>query len=247
VAARVKSLADAGDVAPVTSRYVPICPETGENRQMRLPKITAALVAALLAFPRIARADESTPSTTPSPIPKESSGLETHFSVMAGLTQWVLFRGGNLAVEYKVGRLVFEASHGQGLDLNQVPWLALTSAERDAGASVKVPWTTGVGAGFRVTENLHLLIEAKAHHYNETGRDRNVEVDYTTFSVGPSVFYTFHLFKGLFLEPNVRWWPNVASTLSGNEVRLTQPDGTVSVVKAHDFGLFANMNLGYAF
>jgi hypothetical protein len=213
---------------------------------MQLPKITAVLVAALLAFPHVARADNSA-APAPGLVLNESPGLETHFSVMAGLTQWVLFRGGNLAVEYKVDRLVFEASHGQGLDLNQVPGLALTSAERAAGARVRVPWTTGVGAGFRVTEDLHFLIEAKAHHYNESGSDRNVEVDYTTFSVGPSAFYTFHLFKGVFLEPNVRWWPNVATTLSGNGARLVRPDGTANVVKAHDFGLFANMNVGYAF
>jgi hypothetical protein len=98
---------------------------------------------------------------------------------MLGLTQWILFRGGNVAIEYKVGRLAFEYSHGQGLDLNQVPGLTLTRAERDAGAHLRVPWTTGFGVGYRVTEHLHVLLEGKAHRFEVTSRDRNEEVAYT--------------------------------------------------------------------
>jgi hypothetical protein len=194
-----------------------------------------AVFASLVLVPSIAHADES------------PSGLHDHFSVMAGLTQWTLLRGGNVALEYEVGRFAFEVSHGQGLDLNQVPGLALTSAERDAGARVYVPWTTGFGVGVRITENFHALVEFKAHRYEVTGRDRNAEVDYTTFSIGPSVFYSFYLYKGLFVQPNIRFWPNVASTLSGNHASIRQPDGTTYDHKAHDFGLFANVNLGWSF
>ncbi|HVZ72929.1 MAG TPA: hypothetical protein VHJ20_11185 [Polyangia bacterium] len=168
-------------------------------------------------------------------------------SVMMGLTQWTLFRGGNVAAEYKWKRLALEVSHGQGLDLNQVGGFALTSAERDAGVKIRVPWTTGFGVGFRFTQNLHALVEFKAHHYEVTGLDPRVEVKYTTFSIGPGLFYTIPIWRGLFLQPNIRYWPNVGSTLSGNQVAIRQPDGTVYEHRAHDFGLFANMNLGYAF
>jgi len=195
---------------------------------------SAALILAISA-PSTARADEPSP------------GLQERFSVMAGLTQWTLLRGGNVALEYKVGRLAFEVSHGQGLDLNQVPGLALAQAERDAGARVRVPWTTGFGVGVRITEHLHALVEFKAHRYEVSGRDRNSEVDYTTFSIGPSVFYSIYLYKGLFLQPNVRFWPNVASTLSGGHAAIRQPDGSTYDHQAHDFGLFANVNLGWTF
>jgi len=164
---------------------------------------------------------------------------------MVGLTQWLLFRGGNVALEYKTGRFAFEFFYGQGLDLNQMPSLALTSAERAVGAHVFVPWTTGFGVGYRFTENLHVLVELKAHRYNVTSRDRNAEIDYTTFSVGPSVFYTVYLYKGLFFEPNVRFWPNVASTLPGGVAVWRDPDGTAQSHRAHDFGFFANVNLGW--
>jgi hypothetical protein len=158
-----------------------------------------------------------------------------------------LLRGGNVALEYKVGRFAFEVSHGQGLDLNEAGGIFLTSAERDAGAEVRVPWTTGFGVGYRIIENLHVLIEFKAHHYEVSARDPAATASYTTFSIGPGVFYSIYIYKGLFLEPNVRFWPNVASTLPGNKVALRQPDGTTYEHQAHDFGLFANMNLGYSF
>ena len=183
----------------------------------------------------------------PPPTASAKAGLENKLSVMAGLTQWVLFRGGNLAVEAKLGRVALEVSHGQGLDLNQVPSLALSSDERSHGAHVYVPWTTGFGVGYRITENLHLMLEAKAHHYEVSGSDRAVSASYTTFSVGPSVFYSIYVYKGLFLQPNVRFWPNIASTLAGNKVSLKQSDGSVYEHQAHAFGLFANVNLGYSF
>jgi hypothetical protein len=172
----------------------------------------------------------------------EGDGL----SVMAGLQQWIVLRGGNIAAEYKTGRLAFEVSHGQGLDLNQLPSLALTASERDGGARILVPWTTGFGAGVRITDDLHVLIECKAHHLEVAGGDPTSRVTYTTFSVGPGVFYTFHLWRGLFIEPNVRWWPNVASTLSDG-ADLRRADGSTWHHAPHSFGLFANANLGWAF
>jgi hypothetical protein len=209
------------------------------SRTFVLGAVLAALVPSLSS---VARADDAAPAGK-----DESHGLGTEGSVMAGLTQWVLFRGGNIAGELKTGRFAFEVSHGQGLDLNQVPSLGLSAAERAAGAHVFLPWTTGFGVGVRITRDLHILVEAKAHHYDVTGNDANHQVRYTTFSVGPGVFYSFHIYKGLFLEPNVRFWPNVASTLKGNQAAIVQSDGSVYEHKAHDFGLFANMNVGWTF
>jgi len=173
--------------------------------------------------------------------------LSDHVRVMAGISQWALLRGGNAAIEVDVGRVAFEVSHGQGLDMNQLGGLFMTSAERDARARLTVPWTTGFGVGYRITDDLHVLVEFKAHHFEVRGTDRNSLATYTTFSVGPGVFYVFHLWRGLFLQPNLRWWPNVASTLDGGAVALRQADGSTYVHKAHSFGLFANMNVGWTF
>jgi hypothetical protein len=217
--------------------------------RLRLGIAAILFTAAHLIVPPSARAQEP-PDNSAEDQPDtaaEHDAWQPQFSVMTGLTQWILFRGGNVAVEYKRGRLAVEYSHGQGLDLNQVPGLGLTPAERDAGAHVRVPWTTGFGMGVRVTEHLHVLVEAKAHRFEVTSRDRNAEIAYTTFSVGPSVFYSIHLYKGLFLQPNLRFWPNVASTLPRDHALLRQPDGSIYDHEAHGFGLFANANLGWTF
>jgi len=172
---------------------------------------------------------------------------EHHLAAMVGLAQWVLLRGGNVALEYRLGRLALEVSHGQGLDLNQAGGAFLTDDERRSELRLRVPWTTGFGVGYRITENLHALVEFKAHHFQVTGLDPAVKASYTTFSVGPGIFYTIHLYQGLFLEPNIRYWPNVGSTLDGGHVAIRQLDGTIHDHHAHDFGFFANLNLGYLF
>jgi hypothetical protein len=219
---------------------------------MFVPKssfVVASLVCLVsMASPRIAEAEDEAPAVSVAPAPPTAPehGSEPKFSVMAGLMQWVL-RGGNLALEYKVGHFAFEVSHGQGIDLNQLGGFALTSDERDAGAHVRIPWTTGFGIGYRITENLHLLVEFKAHRYEVSSRDPASQVAYTTFSVGPGAFYSIYLYKGLFLEPNVRFWPTIGSTLSNNQAVLRQPDGSIYEHRAHDLGLFANCNLGYTF
>ena len=208
--------------------------------------LASALLTSTLSVP--ARADVA---AKPAAVPAESAApqhtLQRKFSVMAGLSQWLLLRGGNLALEYKTGRFAFEISHGQGLDLNQIGGFALSSAERDAGTLVRVPWTTGFGVGYRITEHFHLLVEFKAHHYEVRASEGANAVTYTTFSIGPGAFYSIYLVKGLFLQPNLRFWPNVASTLHDNRVQLARCDGTSYEHEAHDFGFFANMNLGYSF
>jgi len=67
---------------------------------------------------------------------------------MAGLNQWLLFGGGNLAVQLKTGRWAFEYSHGQQLQLDRIS-IGRTTAERDADVSVTMPWTTGGRVGLR--------------------------------------------------------------------------------------------------
>jgi hypothetical protein len=166
-------------------------------------------------------------------------------SVMLGLHQWLVMGGGNVAAQYKGRRLVLEYSHGQSLHLNNGGRLTLTGEERDAGAQVDMPWTTGAGVGLRLTRNLHLLIEGKIHRYELLGADRNQRLSYLTFTVGPGLFYEIHLWRGLFLQPLVRWWPTVADTLDeGASLRRT--DGSTYVVRPKSLGVFANVNLGWA-
>ena len=167
-------------------------------------------------------------------------------SAMAGLIQWTAFGGGNIAGQLKAGRFVVEYSHGQALKLDRVAALGLTSEERDAGVGVAMTWTTGGGFGVQITPHLHVLVEAKAHRYEITGANANQSLDYTTFTVGPGVFYDLYLYKGLFVQPVIRWWPTIASTYDGKGT-LSRADGTTYRHERHDLLPFVNVNVGYTF
>jgi hypothetical protein len=166
-------------------------------------------------------------------------------SVMAGMMQWTLFGGGNLAAQLKVGRLAFEYSHGQSLHFDRVGALTMTDAERDAGVKVGMPWTTGGGVGVQITPYLHVLLEVKAHRYAIEGA-RGDALSYTSFTVGPGAFYDIYLYKGLFVQPNLRWWPTIASTYDGKRT-LARADGGVYRHERHDLLPFVNVNVGWTF
>jgi hypothetical protein len=170
------------------------------------------------------------------------------FAVMLGLGQWAL-GGGNVAVQGRIGRLALEYSHGQGVHVSELGLLT-NASEKAVGADVYEPWTTGLGVGVIVAENermnLRLLVEVKANHYNVRGGDRNTELDYTTFTVGPGVFYEVRIWRGLFVQPSLRWWPTVASTFKDGST-LRSAGGTVVAMSRQESGVFPNVNLGWEF
>ena len=201
--------------------------------RLALPAIFASSVACSLAW-----AAPPEPERAPARDPYTTRG-----SVMAGLNQWLLFGGGNIAGQLKVGRwFVAELSHGQQLNLGRVSF-ALTEAEQDAGVSVTMPWTTGGGAGIQITPNLHVLLELKAHRYEVRGFDRNQSTSYTSFTVGPGVFYDLYLYKGFFIQPSARWWPTVASTYK--KATFDSEAGGSYDHARHDLTPFVNLNIGW--
>ena len=200
------------------------------------------LLLTALFVPTSAAAEEA---VSPPSAPEEDP-YPLRPSAMLGLSQWTLFGGGNVAAQVKVGRLALEYSHGQALDFHRVSALAETAAERDAGAKVRMAWTTGGGVGFQVTPRLHVLVEVKAHRYEITGANANEKIAYTSFTVGPGVFYDLYLYRGLFLQPSVRWWPTVASTYDDRGT-LTRTDGTRYRHERHELLPFVNVSLGYTF
>ena len=179
------------------------------------------------------------------PVAQEASPYTLRPSVMMGLMQWVVFGGGNVAAQVKFGRWVAEYSHGQALQYDRFGGFAMTADEREAGVALDMPWTTGGGFGFQITSNLHVLIEAKVHRY-EVRDAFGGELGYTSFTLGPGVFYDLYLWKGLFLQPNVRWWPTVASTYDSPRTLRTD-DGAEYRHARHDLMPFVNMNLGWTF
>jgi hypothetical protein len=209
------------------------------------PHVAGMKYALRLALPAIfAGSVVSSIASAAPPEPAPARGpYSTRGSVMAGLNQWLLFGGGNIAGQLKVGRwFVAELSHGQQLNLGRVSF-ALTEAERDAGVSVVMPWTTGGGVGLQITPNLHVLLELKAHRYEVRGFDRNQSTSYTSFTVGPGVFYDLYLYQGFFIQPSARWWPTVASTY--DEATFDTKAGGSYTHSRHDLTPFVNLNIGW--
>jgi hypothetical protein len=211
---------------------------------MKTVMLTTALM--LLSTAKLAFAD------LPADAEKATTTAESHDdysfrpSVMLGLSQWMVFGGGNVAGQLKVGRWAFEYSHGQSLHFEGPTSFALSSEERDAGVTVSMPWTTGGGVGVQLTPHLHALLELKAHRYEVRGSNPGEVAKYTTFTVGPGVFYDVYLYRGLFVQPIVRWWPTVASTYDDRAV-FTRPDGSAYHHQAHRLDFFVNVNLGWTF
>jgi hypothetical protein len=206
-----------------------------------------AALLTVMTIPQLARAESGLPVAETAPISAAApDDYAPRPSVMAGLSQWILWGGGNLAGQVKMGRWVVEYSHGQALHFDRLSGFAMTRDEREAGVAVSMPWTTGGGVGFQITPRLHALIELKAHRYEVRGYDPQQVARYTSFSVGPGVFYDVYLYKGLFVQPNLRFWPTVASTYDG-QATFTRPDGSTYRHERHDLGVFVNVNVGWTF
>lgn len=162
--------------------------------------------------------------------------LSVHF----GLIQPILFRGANVALDLRFKRFLVSYSHGAGLDLSATPSAGLDKRDRDAGLSLYTPWTTGGGVGLVLLDELYVLLDLKVHRF-EASLDEN-RVKYTTMSVGGELGYRLFLWRGLFAQAALRYWPNVYSSLKGDKAQL----GT-HTHRAKDFGAFANVMLGWAF
>ncbi len=213
------------------------------GRHLRLLFAALALLLAAAAAPTTAAANEGHgPSSTEAlshnfqwqPHTYERPQLNVHF----GLSQPLLLDGFNIAADMRVGRWVFEYSHGMNLDYNRQ---AFTEKQfvGDSGADLDSPWTTGAGVGYILLDDLYLMVEVKAHRYDLSLDGQRTS--YTTFSVGPAVAYRLFLWKGLNLTAYLRYWPNVFES-DGPQIDLAGQR-----FDAVDLGFFANLSLGWSF
>jgi hypothetical protein len=234
-------------------------------------KVLVALIAPALVLSTGARAFADPSQTTSPPDPgasevappatsTEGSGfnlLPTHHfgwagtdeknvqvAVNFGLLQLAL-DGFNVAAEVRYRRWWFEYSHGIDLTLNQMPGLTMTPTERDQNLHIFMPYTTGFGVGFTLVDELWLGVEFKTHRYDVNASGGPVS-SYQTYSIGPVLGYKVFIYKGLFANAYLRYWPNVATSLPDNKIALEGTDGTVTH-SAHDFNVFGNVSVGYAF
>jgi hypothetical protein len=205
-------------------------------------------------FPVLSRAEgesQQPPGSPPSESPAShhfhwapDSPPHAEVGVNFGLLQLGL-GGFNVAGELRYHRLWLEYSHGMDLTLNNLGGYALTQTEKTQNLHIYVPYTTGAGVGFTLVDQLWLGVEVKAHRFDVNAPGGPVS-SYETYSVGPVLGYKLYIFKGLYANAYLRYWPNVATSLNGDQIELQGTNGTV-IHSAHDWNVFANVAIGYAF
>ena len=168
--------------------------------------------------------------------------------MLGGLSQPLAFHGGNAEVQYHTRRFVAEYSHGWSLEVSDVR-SAVRRADRAQHLDVRMPWTTGGGFGVRLTDRLHATLDAKVHRV-EARLPGGGGVRYRTYTLGPAVGYVLPVWRGLEVQPVVRWWPNVATSLDGGRVAIRRADGAAYEHRAYaqgPGGVNANVKLGWRF
>lgn len=180
----------------------------------------------------------------------------------AGLLQPIVMQGGNVAVDLFTPRFVFGVSHGFALNLRGG---AVVGDASEQGLAFRIPFTTGVGVGYRFTHWLDLRAEFKWHRF-DVGYDTSRGINggdvarYDTFTVGAGLYGHWRPWRnrdswvrGFNLSGSVRFWPNVATTLDGDALRYDNSyTGQRERHDAANIGIanspwIVNLSVGYAF
>lgn len=183
----------------------------------------------------------------------QSINRQGKWTVATGITQPILLDGFNLAVNYNLGKIVLEYSHGVNLEYKDQ---VLKLAYKDKLLSLKSPYSTGTGLGYKlISKNkigFDIRAEAKVHKYVAELTETET-IDYVNFDLGGGAYFQYYPFakrsnalKGIVIEPSIRYWANTASSLKGDHVYRGENDIDITH-KPYPLDLFANISLGYTF
>lgn len=151
--------------------------------------------------------------------------LDTRVALLFGLNQPLLVKGFNIEANLFYKRLVVDYSHGASLNF-EGPSVVGAAAEQQL--AFHLPYSTGFGVGYRVTDWLNIRVEPKWHRYEvyyggEAQVPENLINVYNTFSLGLGAYVNWRPFKkmnnalsGIMIAPSVRYWPRVSSSLEGD-------------------------------
>lgn len=193
---------------------------------------------------------------------QEKSKNNNEFVILAGTIQPSVLQGWNLEVNYLTDKLIFEYSHGWSLEMKDA---VIVGEAEDQGLSFHLPYSTGLGIGYRLTENLNVRLEGKSHKFqayyeDETYDENNLIGEYNTTTLGIGLYYIYKPFKnknnalkGITTSTSVRYWHKVGSTLDNDELpyfnRITNRQ---EIHKAAEIGILNtpwlfNISIGYSF
>lgn len=195
----------------------------------------------------------------------ENTGTKLYsnrFSLVAGLIQPLVLKGGNFEVTYFTKQMSFDYSHGFSLDM------AGGTITGDAKAQKLVyhlPYSTGFGVGYRLTSSFDIRVEPKMHNFKvyydgDQQNKANLIKSYKTYTLGLGAYYRYMPFKrkdswlqGITTSTSIRWWPNVASSLEDNKFtyhnKFTNKDETLNASNIGIAGspIIFNVSIGYTF
>lgn len=192
---------------------------------------------------------------------QEKKPLDNSINLMFGVGQ-IAVGGFNVEGNLFYKRLAFDYSHGVNLSTTNE---FLTGADKEQGLAIHTPWTTGFGVGYRFNNWLNLRAEPKWHRFEvyfdeDLANKQNIINAYTTFTLGLGLYANFKPFKnqnnflkGIMIAPNVRWWPNVATSLDNDSFDYYNPNtDQTETHQARSIGInntpfFFNLSVGYAF
>lgn len=182
------------------------------------------------------------------------------FSVLFGLIQPVVLSGFNIEINYFTKKMAFDYSHGVSLDPPAI------GDVKDQNIVWHLPYSTGFGIGYRLTNSLDIRFEPKLHsweaYYKEgVQNNQNRIKDFKTITLGIGVYYRYFPFKnsnskflqGITTSSSVRWWQNTSSTLDGGKFTyLNKTTGKNETLKTPNVGLantpiIINIGIGYTF
>lgn len=189
----------------------------------------------------------------------DSWKTETRVNLLFGTNQ-LLLGGFNIEGNLFYRRFVFDYSHGVSLNIDNE---FLDDTNQEYGIDVHIPWTTGFGIGYRLTEWLNVRAEPKWHRFElyNMGDEQSAEnriTAYNTFSLGVGAYANFQPFKnqdnflkGIMVAPSIRWWPRVSSSLENDETsffsRALQDEVTHEALEVGiaNTPLIINLSIGY--
>lgn len=182
-------------------------------------------------------------------------------TILAGLIQPILLRGGNLELDFHYKRFVVSYSHGFLLKLQGN---TVVGDVKKQGLRLDIPYSTGVGVGFRFTRWLDVRLEPKVHRFEVT-HDRTGQhlFGYNTVTLGLGVYAVWRPFAdfglhlpawthGFQVSTSLRYWPNVWSGLGRDRRDYVHPSGATQTHDAAKIGIantpvIFNVALGYGF
>jgi hypothetical protein len=165
---------------------------------------------------------------------------------------------GNVEINYTTKKMMFEYSHGFSLDPSS------SGGYKNQKLSLHLPYSTGIGIGYRINSNLDIRFESKLHSWevyymDEEQKAENKIKEYKTYTLGVGIYYRYFPFKnnnsnllqGITTSTSLRWWQNVGSTLDNNEFSYTNKfSNKMETLKAANIGigntpLIFNVAIGY--